>query len=96
MMLRYSFNLKEEADAIENSVKDFLEKGYRTADIAGAGRDGVPTEEAGRSDRVVHKIKIDRKKKLSTYLNLSYRQNRSIPAPDDTGTGWSSFAVESF
>ena len=47
MMLRYSFNLKEEADAIENSVKDFLEKGYRTADIAGAGRDGVPTEEAG-------------------------------------------------
>ncbi len=47
MMLRYSFNLKEEADAIENSVKAFLEKGYRTADIAGAGRDGVPTEETG-------------------------------------------------
>lgn len=47
MMLRYSFNLKEEADAIENSVKDFLEKGYRTADIAGAGNPSVSTEEAG-------------------------------------------------
>ena len=47
MMLRYSFNLKEEADAIENSVKDFLEKGYRTADIAGAGNPGVSTEETG-------------------------------------------------
>ena len=47
MMLRYSFNLKEEADAIENSVKAFLEKGYRTADIAGAGNASVSTEEAG-------------------------------------------------
>ena len=47
MMLRYSFNLKEEADAIENSVKDFLEKRYRTADIAGAGNPSVSTEETG-------------------------------------------------
>lgn len=47
MMLRYSFDLTDEADAIENSVKAFLEKGYRTADIAGAGRDSVSTEEAG-------------------------------------------------
>ena len=47
MMLRYSFNLKEEADAIENSVKYFLEKGYRTADIAGAGNPCVSTEETG-------------------------------------------------
>ena len=47
MMLRYSFDLTDEADAIESSVKAFLEKGYRTADIAGAGRDSVSTEEAG-------------------------------------------------
>lgn len=47
MMLRYSFDLTAEADAIENSVKAFLEKGYRTADIAGAGEDSVSTEEAG-------------------------------------------------
>lgn len=47
MMLRYSFDLTAEADAIENSVKAFLEKGYRTADIAGAGRDSVSTEETG-------------------------------------------------
>lgn len=47
MMLRYSFDLTAEADAIENSVKAFLEKGYRTADIAGAEKDSVSTEEAG-------------------------------------------------
>lgn len=47
MMLRYSFDLTDEADAIENSVKAFLEKGYRTADIAGAGEGSVSTEEAG-------------------------------------------------
>lgn len=47
MMLRYSFDLTAEADAIENSVKAFLEKGYRTADIAGAGRDSASTEETG-------------------------------------------------
>lgn len=34
MMLRYTFNLGEEADSIENAVKAFLAKGYRTADIA--------------------------------------------------------------
>ena len=47
MMLRYSFDLIKEADAIENSVKAFLEKGYRTADIAGAGNASVSTEETG-------------------------------------------------
>ncbi len=34
MMLRYSFNLPKEADAIERAVDDFLDAGYRTADIA--------------------------------------------------------------
>ncbi len=33
MMLRYSFNMGEEADAIENAVNTVLEEGYRTGDI---------------------------------------------------------------
>lgn len=35
MMLRYSFKLEKEADAIENAVTKALEDGYRTPDIAG-------------------------------------------------------------
>ena len=33
MMLRYSFDMASEADAIENAVNSVLEEGYRTADI---------------------------------------------------------------
>ena len=33
LMLRYSFDLDEEAKAIENAVQKFLEDGYRTIDI---------------------------------------------------------------
>ncbi len=33
MMLRYSFDMADEADAIENAVSAVLEEGYRTADI---------------------------------------------------------------
>ena len=32
MMLRYSFDLKEEADAIEESVRKILDKGFKTPD----------------------------------------------------------------
>ena len=35
MMLRYSFDLLEEADCIENAVNAVLEEGFRTADIVG-------------------------------------------------------------
>jgi Isocitrate/isopropylmalate dehydrogenase len=35
MMLRYAFNLAEEADCIENAVNTALEDGLRTADIVG-------------------------------------------------------------
>ncbi|OZN48539.1 3-isopropylmalate dehydrogenase [Gallibacterium anatis] len=34
MMLRYSFNLNEAANAIENAVKAVLAQGYRTADLS--------------------------------------------------------------
>ena len=33
MMLRYSFDLDKEADAVENAVKAVLKEGYRTIDI---------------------------------------------------------------
>lgn len=35
MMLRYSFDLQSEADAVEKAVDTVLEKGYRTADLVG-------------------------------------------------------------
>ena len=40
MMLRFSFDLCEEADAIEKAVSAYLDAGYRTADIMGEG--GIP------------------------------------------------------
>ena len=47
MMLRYTLELPEEADAIENGVRAFIAKGYRTADIWTEGMQKVTTEEAG-------------------------------------------------
>ena len=44
MMLRYSFDLDKEADAIESAVKKVLEEGYRTIDImpqAGESTEGI-------------------------------------------------------
>lgn len=37
MMLRYSFDLDKEADAIEGAVKQVLKEGYRTSDIMSEG-----------------------------------------------------------
>jgi 3-isopropylmalate dehydrogenase len=42
MMLRYSFGLNKEADAIERAVDKVLEKGCRTADIIGTDKKTVP------------------------------------------------------
>ncbi len=39
MMLRYSFDLAEEADYIEKAVADVLEEGWRTADIKAPGQE---------------------------------------------------------
>ncbi len=46
MMLRYSFALGKEADAIENAVRKALSDGVRTKDIA-AGGDYIGTAECG-------------------------------------------------
>jgi 3-isopropylmalate dehydrogenase len=47
MMLRYSFNLITEAEAIEKSVIAALEEGYRTYDIMSEGKTKVGTREMG-------------------------------------------------
>ena len=48
MMLRYSFGLSAEADAIETAVEKALNDGYRTADIAAPGQKALSTSEMGR------------------------------------------------
>lgn len=47
MMLRYSFDLDKEADAVEEAVKMVLKKGYRTIDIMSDGNTQVGTKEMG-------------------------------------------------
>lgn len=47
MMLRHSFNLQDEAKAIEDAVSAVLSNGIRTADISTAGIDSVGTVAMG-------------------------------------------------
>lgn len=47
MMLRYSFDLDAEADAIEHAVSEVLKAGYRTGDIMSEGKKQVGTSEMG-------------------------------------------------
>ena len=47
MMLRYSFSLEREADAIERAVKEALRDGVRTMDIRKNDEKAYSTEEAG-------------------------------------------------
>lgn len=47
MMLRYTFNLAQEADAIEAAVGKVLDEGWRTGDIMSEGMRPVGTKEMG-------------------------------------------------
>lgn len=47
MLLRFTFHLEEEADCVEESVRNVLKLGYRTADIMTDGRKQVGTREMG-------------------------------------------------
>ena len=47
MMLRYSFGLEEEAQAIEKAVDKVLDEGYRTADIYEDGMKKIGTRKMG-------------------------------------------------
>ncbi len=54
MMLRYSFDLDREADAIEKAVQQVLTEGYRTGDIYSEGCQKVGTVKMG--DLIVERI----------------------------------------
>lgn len=47
MMLRYSFDMPQEANAIESAVSDYLDAGYRTADIMSEGKTRVGCSRCG-------------------------------------------------
>ena len=47
MMLRYTFDLDQEADAIERAVEETLQDGYRTIDIMSEGKKQVGTSQMG-------------------------------------------------
>lgn len=55
MMLRYSFDLDKEADAIDSAVKQVLMDGYRTGDIMSEGCEQVGCRKMG--DLIVERIK---------------------------------------
>ncbi len=47
MMLRFSFDMPDEATSIENAVSEYLDKGYRTADIMSEGGNLVGCSKCG-------------------------------------------------
>ena len=49
MMLRYSFSMAQEADAVERAVSEVLDTGLRTADIMSGGMKQVGCREMGRA-----------------------------------------------
>ena len=55
MMLRYSFDLDREAEAIEDAVRQVLRDGYRTIDIMSAGCTQVGCRQMG--DLLTERIK---------------------------------------
>lgn len=55
MMLRYSFDMPKEADAIEKAVSAYLDAGYRTADIMSDGKTLVGCEKCG--DLIIEYLK---------------------------------------
>lgn len=55
MMLRYSFDMEKEADAIERAVFDYLDAGYRTADIMGDNMTLVGCKQCG--DLILERIR---------------------------------------
>ena len=56
MMFRYSFGYEKEANLIDTAIKNVLNKGIRTADIAKTGERKVSTTEMGEA--IVDELKI--------------------------------------
>lgn len=57
MMLRYSFDMPKEADAIENAVSRYLDEGWRTADIMSEGKTLVGCRKCG--ELIISNIRKD-------------------------------------
>lgn len=55
MMLRYSFDLGREADAIENAVTRVLDEGYRTFDILGASKT-TPLSTQKMTEKIIERL----------------------------------------
>ena len=55
MMLRFSFDLDKEADAIEAAVEQVLKDGYRTIDIMSEGKVQIGTAKMG--DKICNYIR---------------------------------------
>ena len=55
MMLKYSFDLEEEADCIENAVNAVLEEGFRTADIIG-NEDVEPLTCSQMTEKIIERL----------------------------------------
>ncbi|MBE7066543.1 MAG: 3-isopropylmalate dehydrogenase [Ruminococcaceae bacterium] len=55
MMLKYSFDMQLESTAIEKAVSDYLDAGYRTADIMSDGMTQVSCSEC--ADIIIEKLK---------------------------------------
>ena len=47
MLLKFSFDMDKEADAVDNAVKQVLKDGYRTVDIMSEGMKQVGCKEMG-------------------------------------------------
>jgi 3-isopropylmalate dehydrogenase len=54
MMLKYSLDLEDAADAIENAIAEVLDQGILTADLAGKDKKSVSTKEMG--DEIAKRI----------------------------------------
>ena len=55
MMLRYSFDLDKEAEAVEAAVQEVLTEGFRTGDIFSQGCERVGTSRMG--DLIAQRIR---------------------------------------
>jgi 3-isopropylmalate dehydrogenase len=64
MLYRYSFSLLEEADAVEASVRQVIEQGNRTKDLAGPNEQVRTTSEMGSRVREALKRRVENAKNL--------------------------------
>ncbi|WP_370875824.1 3-isopropylmalate dehydrogenase [Caldalkalibacillus uzonensis] len=58
MMLKYSFHLEKEAQAVEQAIRKVLDDGYRTRDLAQEGEPALSTTEMGEKVRAYLKQEI--------------------------------------